>query len=83
MVVLLDSTNVNHALIKDGWCWWYWKYTPENTVLESLENEARKGCGLISGSCYCGSGDRVASEVSKQLCRWEENKLVPGSSLWS
>ena len=26
MVVLPDSTNVNHKLIKDGWCWWYWKY---------------------------------------------------------
>jgi micrococcal nuclease len=48
MVVLPDSTNVNHKLIKDGWCWCYWKYTPENTALENLENEARKGCGLIS-----------------------------------
>ncbi len=27
-VFLLDGTNVNHALVKDGWCWWYRKYAP-------------------------------------------------------
>jgi micrococcal nuclease len=21
-VLLLDGTNVNHELVKDGWCWW-------------------------------------------------------------
>ena len=25
-VLLPDGTNVNHALVKDGWCWWYRKY---------------------------------------------------------
>jgi len=40
-VVLRDGTNVNHALVKDGWCWWYRKYAPGNTELESLEKEAR------------------------------------------
>jgi len=39
---LLDGTNVNHTLVKDGWCWWYRKYAPGNTVLEGLETEARK-----------------------------------------
>ena len=24
-VLLTDGTNVNHALVKDGWCWWYRK----------------------------------------------------------
>ncbi|MGH7182092.1 MAG: thermonuclease family protein [Nitrospiraceae bacterium] len=24
-VLLPDGTNVNHALVKDGWCWWYRK----------------------------------------------------------
>jgi micrococcal nuclease len=37
-----DGTNVNHTLVKDGWCWWYRKYAPGNTVLEGLEKEARK-----------------------------------------
>jgi endonuclease YncB( thermonuclease family) len=25
-VFLLDGTNVNQELVKDGWCWWYRKY---------------------------------------------------------
>jgi len=42
-VLLLDGTNVNQTLVKDGWCWWYRKYAPGDTVLEGLENEAREG----------------------------------------
>jgi len=41
-VLLPDGTNVNHTLVKQGWCWWYRKYAPGNTVLEGLENEARE-----------------------------------------
>jgi len=41
-VLLPDRTNVNHKLVKDGWCWWYRKYAPGNTVLEGLEKEARE-----------------------------------------
>jgi len=26
-----------------GWCWWYRKYAPGDTVLELLEHEAREG----------------------------------------
>ena len=25
-VLMPDRTNVNHALVRDGWCWWYRKY---------------------------------------------------------
>jgi micrococcal nuclease len=32
-----DGTHVIHELVKDGWCWWYRKYTPGNRVLENLE----------------------------------------------
>jgi endonuclease YncB( thermonuclease family) len=42
-VLLPDGTNVNHTLVKEGWCWWYRKYAPENTVLEGLEKGAREG----------------------------------------
>ena len=42
-VLLPDGTNVNHALVKDGWCWWYRKDAPGNKELESLEAEARDG----------------------------------------
>jgi endonuclease YncB( thermonuclease family) len=41
-VLLTDGTNVNHELVKDGWCWWYRKYAPGDTVLEELENDARQ-----------------------------------------
>ena len=40
-VFLRDGTNVNHELVKEGWCWWYRKYAPEDTQLEKLEQEAR------------------------------------------
>lgn len=42
-VLLPDGTNVNHMLVKDGWCWWYRKYAPEDTRLEGLEKAAREG----------------------------------------
>jgi micrococcal nuclease len=32
----LDGTHLNHTLVKDGWCWWYRKYAPGNTELETL-----------------------------------------------
>ena len=41
-VLLQDGTHVNHALVKEGWCWWYRKYAPGNVVLEKLETEARE-----------------------------------------
>jgi len=41
-VLLLDGTNVNHELVKDGWCWWYRKYAPGDALLEKLEKDARE-----------------------------------------
>ena len=41
-VLLPDGTNINHTLVKEGWCWWYLKYTPNNGELENLEKEARE-----------------------------------------
>jgi micrococcal nuclease len=46
-VILPDGTNVNHELVKHGWCWWYRKYAPGNVTLEQLEAEVRDaGRGL-------------------------------------
>ncbi len=46
-VLLSDGTNVNHMLVKQGWCWWYRKYAPEDVMLAELETRARaKGLGL-------------------------------------
>jgi endonuclease YncB( thermonuclease family) len=41
-VLLPDGTNVNHQLVKEGWCWWYRKYAPGDTVLAGLEKDARE-----------------------------------------
>ena len=41
-VLLPDGTNVNHTLVKNGWCWWYRKYAPGDAVLEGLEKDARE-----------------------------------------
>jgi endonuclease YncB( thermonuclease family) len=40
-MLLSDGTHVNHELVKGGWCWWYRKYAPGDTVLEGLEKDAR------------------------------------------
>lgn len=40
-VLLADGTNVNHHLVKEGWCWWFRKDTPEK--LESEAEGAKKG----------------------------------------
>jgi micrococcal nuclease len=41
-VLLTAGTNVNHTMVKDGWCWWYRKYAPGHTELERFEKEARE-----------------------------------------
>ena len=41
-VILPHGTNVNHELVRGGWCWWYRKYAPGNTTLQRLEAEARE-----------------------------------------
>ena len=40
-VLLRDEANVNHELVKEGWCWWYRKYAPGDARLAALEAEAR------------------------------------------
>jgi len=40
-VLLPDGMNLNQELVKQGWCWWYRKHAPGDTVLEGLETEAR------------------------------------------
>lgn len=41
-VLLSDDTSVNQKLVRDGWCRWYRKYAPDDSVLEALETEARE-----------------------------------------
>jgi micrococcal nuclease len=75
-VLLSDGTNVNLALVKDGWCWWYMKYAPFNSELEKLESEARaakKGLWVdlapIPPWVY-RKARRGQSFTSQTLCRW-------------
>ena len=42
-MVLADGTNLNKALVAEGWCWWYPKYARNNRELKRLESEARNG----------------------------------------
>ena len=42
-MLLPDTTNVNCALAKDSWCWWYRNYAPEDMALEGIERDAREG----------------------------------------
>ncbi|MBC7838356.1 MAG: thermonuclease family protein [Nitrospiraceae bacterium] len=48
-VILPDGMNLNQELVKQGWCWWYRKYAPGDTVLEGLENEAREAKKRLVG----------------------------------
>lgn len=40
--LLPDGKILNHELVESGWCWWYRKYAPGDTVLERLEQNARE-----------------------------------------
>lgn len=40
--VLPDGMKHNQELVKQGWCWWYQRYAPGDTVLGGLESEARE-----------------------------------------
>jgi len=68
-VLLPDGTNVNHTLVKDGWCWWYRKYAPGDTVLEGLEKEAReakKGLWVAPAQVRSGNGGNNVISLSRQ-----------------
>jgi micrococcal nuclease len=41
-VILPDGMNLNQELVKQGWCWWYRKYAPGDTLLEGLAHDARE-----------------------------------------
>ena len=47
-VVLPEGMNLNHELVKQGWCWWYREYAP--TILERLEQDA----GADKAACASG-----------------------------
>ena len=38
---LADGTNLNHAVVESGLAWWYRKYAPSDSGLESAEKNAK------------------------------------------
>jgi endonuclease YncB( thermonuclease family) len=47
VIMLPDGRNVNEAMVKDGYAWWFRKYAPYDSTLEKLEREAKEsGRGL-------------------------------------
>ena len=65
-VILPDGMNLNQELVKQGWCWWYRKYAPGDTVLEGLEKRHErngKACGRIRSRC-AAVGVAGAGQVS-------------------
>jgi micrococcal nuclease len=40
--VIQKGMNVNQELVKEGWCWWFSKYVPNDTALKRLEQEAKE-----------------------------------------
>ena len=79
-VLLPDGTNVNHMLVKDGWCWWYRKYAPGDTVFEALEKdamEAKKGLWPIRIQCPRGSGDGAETKEGDIVSQGLVGKKIP------
>ncbi len=40
-IFIAGGRVLNQDLVRDGMCWWYRKYAPDDAVLEKLETEAR------------------------------------------
>ncbi len=40
-VLLPDGRSLNRELVRAGFAWWYWRYTPDDETLAQLEREAR------------------------------------------
>jgi hypothetical protein len=67
-VILPDGTNVNHTLVKQGWCWHYPKYAPGDAVLEWLEMEAREGRRTAGPLVVTLSAFAFAQEIFRVAC---------------
>ena len=73
-VLLPDGTNVNHELVKEGWCWWYRKYAPGDTMLEGLEAEARDGSWFTRVSPVGRTTFLLLRDISSH---WNKNRIIP------
>ncbi len=46
--VYLDRRNINHDMIRDGFAWWYRKYSKDNNLRELETNARQRTHGLGS-----------------------------------
>ncbi len=64
-VFLRDGTYVNHALVKEGWCWWYRKYAPGDSELKKLEKDARNDCEVTGSRCRRENSVTLTRELNR------------------
>jgi endonuclease YncB( thermonuclease family) len=62
-VLLPDGTNLDHTLVKDGWCWRYRKYAPGDTRSSSTSRQEDPRRIRNRGSC----ASAVSSEAAYTL----------------
>ena len=68
LLALLEAGTVNHMPVKEGWCWWYRKYAPGNTMLDGLEGEAREARrGLARIRYRRGSGESKRNKAESEV----------------
>ena len=78
-VELRDGTNLNYELVRQGWCWRYWKYASDEILLAMLEagaREAKMACGSILSRCRRGSGASVV-----RLCTSRPSLAMPSGAV--
>jgi endonuclease YncB( thermonuclease family) len=63
-VVLPDDMNLNQELVKQGWCWWYRRYVPGDTVLEGLKEGCARGEERVVGRLAAGAQVNIAEGMS-------------------
>jgi endonuclease YncB( thermonuclease family) len=65
-VILPDGMNLNQELVKQGWCWWYRKYAPEDSVLDGWRRKHERVEGLwpIRIPCRRGSAYMQSSSTN-------------------
>ena len=70
-VSLPDGVNVNLELVRNGWCWWYQKYAPDNVILAELQRRARRS-GAAFGRSAGAPSQRApdADGCTPQPSRW-------------
>jgi hypothetical protein len=52
-VILRDGMSLNQELVRQGVCWWYRKYAPEDTVTQLAAGKIIRWCPASISSWRC------------------------------